>query len=66
MRLPSNAPRTWSGTQTEVARKAEKMEKAVAYLLDTHRRQDAGQNVDTLTQGSDETLSPKNPGHATT
>ena len=49
-KLPSNASRTWSGTRAELARKAEKMEKAVAYLLEAHRRQDAGVNVDTLTQ----------------
>lgn len=49
-KLPSNASRTWSGNRAELAKKAEKMEKAVAYLLDAHRRQDAGQNVDTLTQ----------------
>ncbi len=48
-KLPSNASRTWSGTRADLARKAEKMEKAMAYLLDTHRRQDAGQNEDTLT-----------------
>ncbi len=48
-KLPSNASRTWSGTRAELLHKAEKMEKAMAYLLDTHRRQDAGQNEDTLT-----------------
>lgn len=48
-KLPSNASRTWSGTRAELLKKAEKMEKAVAYLLDAHRRQDAGQNVDALT-----------------
>ena len=47
-KLPSNASRTWSGTRADLARKAEKMEKAMAYLLDTHRRQDAGQNEDSL------------------
>ncbi len=48
-KLPSNASSTWSGTRADLARKAEKMEKAMAYLLDAHRRQDAGQNEDTLT-----------------
>lgn len=47
-KLPSNASRTWSGTRAELAKKTEKMEKAVVYLLDTHRRQDAGQNEDAL------------------
>ncbi len=49
-KLPSNASRTWSGTRADLARKAEKMERAIAHMLDTHRRQDAGQNVDALTQ----------------
>lgn len=49
-KLPSNASRTWSGTRADLLKKAEKMEKAVAYLLDAHRRQDDGQNVDALTQ----------------
>ena len=49
-KLPSNASRTWSGTRAERLRKAEKMEQAIQHMLDTHRRQDAGQNVDTLTQ----------------
>ncbi len=47
-KLPSNASRTWSGTKAELARKAEKMEKAIAHLLDTHRRQDGAQNVDAM------------------
>lgn len=45
-KLPSNASRTWSGTRAELTKKAEKMEKAIGYLLDSHRRQDAGQNED--------------------
>ncbi len=49
-KLPSNASRTWSGTRADLLKKAEKMEKAVGHMLDAHRRQDAGQNVDTLTQ----------------
>jgi transposase len=48
-KLPSNASRTWSGTRADLLKKAEKMEKAIAHMLDAHRRQDAGQNVDTLT-----------------
>lgn len=47
-KLPSNASRTWSGTRADLTRKAEKMEKAVAYMLDTHRCQDAGRNKDAL------------------
>lgn len=49
-KLPSNASRTWSGTRADLTRKAEKMERAIAHMLDTHRRLDAGQNVDALTQ----------------
>ena len=49
-KLPSNASRTWSGTRAELQRKAEKMEQAIQHMLATHRRQDAGQNVDTLMQ----------------
>jgi transposase len=49
-KLPSNASRTWSGTRAELLRKAEKMEQAIQHMLDAHRRQDAGQNVDTLMQ----------------
>lgn len=47
-KMPSNASRSWSGTRAELARKAEKMEKAVSHLLETHRRRDAGQNEDAL------------------
>lgn len=47
-KLPSNASRSWSGTRAELLKKAEKMEKAVAFLLDTHRRQDAGLNENAL------------------
>jgi transposase len=47
-KLPSNASRTWSGTQAELAHKAKKMEQAIAYLLDAHQRQDGGHNEDAL------------------
>lgn len=47
-KLPSNASRTWSGTQADLSKKAEKMERAIAHLLDTHRRQDAGSNEDAM------------------
>ena len=49
-KLPSNASRTWSGTRAELKKKAEKMERAIAHMLDTHRRQDGRQNVDPLRQ----------------
>lgn len=47
-KLPSNASRTWSGTKAELTKRADKMDKAILYLLDTHRRQDAGQNEDAM------------------
>jgi len=47
-KLPSNASREWSGTKQELREKAEKMEKAVAYLLDRHQRQDRGTTESTL------------------
>lgn len=47
-KLPSNASRSWSGTRAELTKKAEKMEKAIAHLLDAHQRQDAGENEDLL------------------
>lgn len=47
-KLPSNASRTWSGTRAELAKKAEKMERGIAHMIDTHRRQDAGINEDAL------------------
>lgn len=47
-KLPSNASRTWSGTQAELVKKAEKMEQAISHLLAAHQRQDAGQNEDAL------------------
>ena len=49
-KLPSNASRTWSGTRADLARKAEKMEKAIAHMLDTHRRQDIGQTLPPLSE----------------
>jgi len=47
-KLPTNASRTWSGTRADLVKKAEKMEQAIAHLLDSHRRQDAGVNEDAL------------------
>ncbi|WP_428311764.1 transposase [Hydrocarboniphaga sp.] len=49
-KLPSNASRSLSGTRADMAKKIEKIDRAIAHMLDTHRRQDAGQNTDTLTQ----------------
>ena len=48
-KLPSNASRSLSGTREDFAKKVKKIDVAIAYLMDTHRRQDAGQNVDMLT-----------------
>lgn len=49
-KLPSNASRTWSGTRDDFAKKAEKMERAARRMVESHRRQDAGQNEDVLEQ----------------
>jgi transposase len=40
-KLPSNASKEWSGTRTDFARKAAKMERAVAFLVSAHAAQDA-------------------------
>ncbi len=47
-KLPSNASREWSGTRAELQKKAEKMEAAIRHLLDTHARQDRGDNEEAL------------------
>lgn len=39
-KLPSNAGKQWSGTKTELTRKAAKMETAIDRMLDRHRRHD--------------------------
>ena len=39
-KLPSNASKEWSGTREELGRKAEKMERAVRFMLDRHRDED--------------------------
>lgn len=49
-KLPSNASKEWSGTHGDFARKAAKMERAVATLVAAHAAQDA-----------DEALSPNEP-----
>jgi transposase len=47
-KLASNASKEWSGTRADFQRKAEKMEKAVEYLLTQHRTQDQSQRDDAL------------------
>jgi transposase len=39
-KLPSNASRQWSGTRKDFTRKVEKLEKAIAAMLDKHRETD--------------------------
>jgi hypothetical protein len=39
-KMPSNASKEWSGTQKSFRKKKEKMEKAVAYILNKHRKRD--------------------------
>lgn len=49
-KLPSNASRSLSGTRQELQKKVEKIDKAIAYLLDTHQRKDSAQNTGTLVE----------------
>ena len=39
-KLPSNASKEWSGTRKSFRKKKEKIQKAVAYILDKHRKAD--------------------------
>jgi transposase len=41
VKLPSNAAKEWSGTKQELTEKTEKMERAIRYMLDKHRQEDA-------------------------
>jgi len=41
VKLPSNASKEWSGSQKDYSKKIEKMERAVRYLTQRHRREDA-------------------------
>ena len=41
VKLPSNASKQWSGTRADFAKKVEKMERAVRYLVKRHREADA-------------------------
>lgn len=40
VKMPSNASKSWSGTKKDFAKKLEKMERAVAYLVKRHREED--------------------------
>ena len=39
-KMPSNASKEWSGTRTELKKKAQKIDRAVRYLLKKHRDED--------------------------
>jgi len=39
-KMPSNASKEWSGTRKSFKKKKEKMQKAIAYILDKHRKAD--------------------------
>jgi transposase len=41
-KLPSNVSKEWSGTKAELLKKKKKMERAIRYMLKTHRARDAG------------------------
>ncbi|MGH8694489.1 MAG: transposase, partial [Burkholderiales bacterium] len=47
-KLPSNAAKEWSGTRADFQRKADKMEKAVEYLLSQHQARDVGECDDEI------------------
>lgn len=59
-KLPSNASKEWSGTRADFERKAAKMERAVAHLINAHAEQDArdalDSNSDTQRQHEERTL----------
>jgi transposase len=42
-KLPSNASKEWSGTKEEFERKADKLERAINHILETHRENDRTQ-----------------------
>jgi len=50
-KMPSNASKEWSGTHADLKKKAQKIDKAVRYLLKKHREEDnAGPPDETLRQ----------------
>ncbi len=42
-KMPSNASKEWSGTREDFEKKADKLEKAIAHIITTHREQDRRQ-----------------------
>jgi len=50
-KLPSNASKEWSGTRKSFRKKKEKMQKAVAYILDKHRKADNDSNDNSVREG---------------
>jgi len=53
VKLPSNASKEWSGTKADLARKAEKMRRAVAHIVAKHRSADT-QDVEAPMQAAAE------------
>lgn len=45
-KMPSNASKEWSGTKTELRKKAQKIDRAVRYLLKKHRDEDKKGHVE--------------------
>lgn len=43
VKMPCNASKEWSGTRTELGKKARKMEQAIGYLIRRHREADRAQ-----------------------
>jgi transposase len=57
VKMPSNASKEWSGTRAELAHKAQKMERAVGYLVRQHRTADRA--IETPKQGQARTRQVK-------
>lgn len=55
-KLPSNASKEWSGTKADLARKKDKMDRAVRVILDRHRANDAGDCADPLPERAQRTV----------
>lgn len=48
VKLPSNASKEWSGTKADLKKKAQKMQRAVEYLLAKHRSNDVSNSDDSV------------------
>lgn len=53
-KLPSNASKQWSGTKENLKKKSRKIDRAVRYMLNTHRDEDSQGENDTLIRKREE------------